>query len=104
MKPAIINLVLYVISIIAAIPGDKKQCNFFLIKEHNGEVFIEKVILNKNEKRVFEDESILSYIMVFNPGSKSGELIQKDNRVHSFEVQYEPRAIKRRIGLKTLKP
>jgi len=89
MKPAIINLVLYVICMIAAVPGDKKTCNFFLIKENNGEVFIEKVILNKNEKRVFKDKSILSYIMVFNPGSKSGELIQKDNRVQAFEVHYD---------------
>jgi len=66
----------------------KKTCNFFLIKEANNDVIIEKVTLTENELKVFKDESILSYVMVFSPGSKSGEIIEKEQRIGGIIASY----------------
>jgi len=66
----------------------ENTCNFFLIKEQNTEVTIQKEILRKGETRLFAGESLLSYVMVFSPGSKSGEIIQKVNRIKGISATY----------------
>jgi len=71
-----------------------KTCNFFLIKEQNNEVVIDKVILQENETKVIKDEGIISYIMVFNPGSKSGEVIKKEDRATAIIATFSNEVVK----------
>ncbi len=74
--------------------SENKMCNFFLIKEVRNEVHIEKVTLTEGQVQVFNDESLLSYVMVFSPGSKSGELIQQSQRVNGIVTQFSNSTIK----------
>jgi len=62
------------------------DCNFFLIRETSEGVVIEKVKLYEDEITVFNDPSIISYVMVFNPGSKSGELVMAGDKLKSISA------------------
>ena len=68
--------------------SEDKTCNFFLIKEENNIVIIEKVKLTEGQVQVFKDENLISYIMVFPPGSKSVEVIQKNQRMTGIIAIY----------------
>ena len=74
--------------------NNKKTCNFFLIKEENKEVIIEKVELTEGQVQVFKDENLLSFVMIFPAGSKSGELIQKTQRIKGIVARYTKGKIK----------
>lgn len=74
-------------------PGSQK-CNFFLIKEIGNEIAIEKVTLKESELKVFKADNLLSYIMVFPSGSKSGEIIEKSNRINGITALYSNGIIK----------
>lgn len=65
------------------------KSNFFLIRKAGDQVILEKQTINKGHSIEFNDESILSYIMVFDPGSKSGELIQPENGQKSIVVRFD---------------
>ena len=73
---------------VTAMADEDKSCNFFLIKEHNDEVVIEKIIIKDNEMKVIKDEGIISCVMAFDPGSKSGALVERDNRVTAYIAHY----------------
>ena len=84
-----LTLLLLVIQIaLFSLKAENKTCNFFLIKESGSEVILEKAQLTENEVKVFTDPRIISYIMVFNPGSKSGELIQQDQQIKGIIARY----------------
>jgi len=72
----------------SAFAQSQETCNFFLIKEENNDIAIEKVLLNKDEVRVFRDKNLISYILVFDPGSKSGDLMKKDQRLDGIIARF----------------
>ena len=86
MKTIIILTLLLIKGIIGINGQELKTCNFFLIKETPDGVVIEKVMLKENEIVIFDDESILSYVMVFDPGSKSGEFIKADDKINKIKA------------------
>lgn len=72
----------------------KQTCNFFLIMEENNKVIIKKETLIEAEYRIFKDDKILSYVMVFPPGSKSGEILQKSQRIGGILAMFSNNSIK----------
>lgn len=86
MKTIIILTLMLIKGIIGINAHEQKTCNFFLIKETLEGVVIEKVILKENEIVTFDDASILSYVMVFEPGSKSGEFIKADDKIFKIKA------------------
>lgn len=67
---------------------EDRSCNFFLVKESGDGVVVEKATLSQNELKVFRGGGILSYIAVFPPGSKSGNLITSDQRIDGLIARY----------------
>jgi len=65
-----------------------KTSNLFLVKESGEDVVVEKAAININEMKVFRGEGLLSYIAVFAPGSKSGNLITRDQRIAGLIARY----------------
>lgn len=115
-----VSLIIYLITFIvinikAGISNDirvneteSQKCNFFLIKDVGNEVVIERVSLTEGELKVFKTEALLSYIMVFPAGSKSGEIIEKSNRINGITALYSNGIIKisiiRKDGLQKSMP
>jgi len=83
---AIITFTVTILLITGIYRQEPKECNFFLIKETTEGVFIEKVKLFDSEMKVFEDKTLISYVMVFNPGSKSGEFIKAGEKLRSISA------------------
>lgn len=82
------SLIIIFLSIISYQLIANETANFFLIREVNNNVIVEKVSLNENELKVFKDKSIVSYVMVFPSGSKSGEIVEKEQRIDGIIARY----------------
>lgn len=63
-----------------------ETCNFFIIKEIENDVIVEKTKLKEGEFQVIKDEGYLNYVPVFSPGSKSGDLITLSQRQQGIIV------------------
>jgi len=63
---------------------DQSSTHLFLIKNVGNQIVLEKETIFYGQSNVFTGESILSYVMVFDAGSKSGEIIQSDNNLEAI--------------------
>ncbi len=66
---------------------NKDLCNFFLVKQTGEKASIERVTIEENRVKVFNDPDIITFILPVSPG-KAGDLIQEKNRNGAITVQF----------------